>query len=105
MWFISLHSVQWYVSFWFLYLGTKIDLRDSPEEVGKLQEKGKSPFKREYGNQKAKRLGAVAYMECSALTQKGLKEVRPGLDFTSVYSRRIAKTRRAQRMHGSCDSF
>ncbi|XP_071501883.1 ras-related protein Rac2-like [Diadema setosum] len=59
----------------FILVGTKIDLRENPtpEELKKL--KDKQPFKKEHGVQLAKKLGAVAYMECSALTQKGLKEV------------------------------
>lgn len=58
----------------FILVGTKIDLRENPQDISP-QDKGKLPFKKEHGVAKARRLGAVCYMECSALTQKGLKEV------------------------------
>nr|XP_054770848.1 uncharacterized protein LOC129278732 [Lytechinus pictus] len=55
--------------------GTKTDLRDDPNHVIAPADKGKLPFRKEHGVREAKKLGAVAYMECSALTQKGLKDV------------------------------
>lgn len=59
----------------FILVGTKIDLRDAPDHVISPADKGKLPFRKEQGVREAKKLGAVAYMECSALTQKGLKDV------------------------------
>jgi len=40
-----------------------------------LREKGISPISYEQGVAKAKEVNAVKYMECSALNQKGLKNV------------------------------
>jgi Ras-related C3 botulinum toxin substrate 1 len=48
-------------------------LRDDPEWVEKLSEKNLSPITYAQGVAYAKELGAVKYVECSALTQKGLK--------------------------------
>ncbi len=58
-----------------LLVGTKIDLRDDSAALNKLREKGIKPLTADDGNSKAKEIGAVKYLECSALTQKGLKAV------------------------------
>jgi len=57
----------------FLLVGTKIDLRDNPESG--LKEKGMPLLTYEQGEAKSKEIKAVKYLECSALTQKGLKEI------------------------------
>eukprot|EP01124_Arcella_intermedia_P018996 TRINITY_DN26115_c0_g1_i1.p1 TRINITY_DN26115_c0_g1~~TRINITY_DN26115_c0_g1_i1.p1 ORF type:complete len:205 (+),score=21.42 TRINITY_DN26115_c0_g1_i1:47-661(+) len=56
-------------------VGTKLDLREDPEKLESLKEKGLAPVSTEQGEQLATDIKAVKYMECSALTQKGLKEV------------------------------
>lgn len=56
-------------------IGTKIDLRDDRETLSALSEQGLSPLKREQGQKLANKIRAVKYMECSALTQRGLKQV------------------------------
>lgn len=55
--------------------GTKMDLREDKETLGMLSEQGQSPVKREAGQKLANKIRAVKYMECSALTQRGLKQV------------------------------
>ena len=55
--------------------GTKIDLRENKEAIGLLAAQGLSPVKREQGIKLANKIRAVKYMECSALTQRGLKQV------------------------------
>jgi len=59
----------------FLLVGTKIDLRDDDEQLARLREKGLEPISEAKGNQLANQIGAKKYLECSALTQKGLKNV------------------------------
>jgi Ras-related C3 botulinum toxin substrate 1 len=59
----------------FLLVGTKIDLRDDDEQVARLREKGLEPISETRGIQMANQLGSQKYLECSALTQKGLKNV------------------------------
>ncbi|VEN54892.1 unnamed protein product [Callosobruchus maculatus] len=54
---------------------TKIDLRDDRETLNALADQGLSPIKREQGQKLANKIRAVKYMECSALTQRGLKQV------------------------------
>lgn len=55
--------------------GTKIDLREDRETISLLADQGLSALKREQGQKLANKIRAVKYMECSALTQRGLKQV------------------------------
>mmetsp|Transcript_29650 Transcript_29650/g.41729 ORF Transcript_29650/g.41729 Transcript_29650/m.41729 type:complete len:194 (+) Transcript_29650:52-633(+) len=59
----------------FILVGTKADVRSDPNEVEKLKAQGQSPISTEQGNELAKKLKAIKYMECSAKTQEGLKDV------------------------------
>ncbi|KAK9321142.1 P-loop containing nucleoside triphosphate hydrolase protein [Lipomyces orientalis] len=58
-----------------ILVGTKLDLRENKEVVDKLREKRMAPITYPQGLQMAKDIHAVKYLECSALTQKGLKNV------------------------------
>ncbi|KAK9241128.1 P-loop containing nucleoside triphosphate hydrolase protein [Lipomyces kononenkoae] len=58
-----------------ILVGTKLDLRENREVVDKLREKRMAPISYPQGLQMAKDIHAVKYLECSALTQKGLKNV------------------------------
>ncbi|VDN91982.1 unnamed protein product [Brugia pahangi] len=58
-----------------LLIGTKLDLRDDPETLRQLNADGKQPVSKNQGQKVAKRIRAVKYLECSALTQQGLKAV------------------------------
>lgn len=58
-----------------ILVGTKIDLRDDKETLNVLSEQGLSPIRREQGQKLANKIRAVKYLECSALTQRGLKLV------------------------------
>uniref|UniRef100_A0A914DP45 Uncharacterized protein n=1 Tax=Acrobeloides nanus TaxID=290746 RepID=A0A914DP45_9BILA len=58
-----------------LLVGNKLDLRDDPETIRKLQTRGKSPVTKSHGQKCANRIKAVKYLECSALTQHGLSDV------------------------------
>ena len=58
-----------------LIVGTQVDLREDSAVKEKLAKQRMSPVKREDGERMAKELGAVKYVECSALTQYKLKDV------------------------------
>jgi cell division control protein 42 len=58
-----------------LIVGTQTDLRDDQSVREKLGKQKMSPVRREDGERMAKELGAVKYVECSALTQYKLKDV------------------------------
>ncbi|XP_051966188.1 ras homolog family member Ga [Xyrauchen texanus] len=58
-----------------LLVGTKKDLRDDPEVLKKLKEKSLSPLTQQQGVALARQIQATKYLECSALSQDGVKEV------------------------------
>nr|ADD38885.1 Cdc42 homolog [Lepeophtheirus salmonis] len=59
----------------FLLVGTQTDLRDNCNQVNRLANNKQKPITFEQGEKLAASLKAVKYVECSALTQKGLKNV------------------------------
>lgn len=59
----------------FLLVGTQIDLRDDEQTILKLQKSKQKVVSVEMGEKLARDTRAVKYVECSALTQKGLKNV------------------------------
>ena len=52
-----------------------MDLRDDSGHLEKLARQKQKPISNESGERLARELGAVKYVECSALTQRGLKNV------------------------------
>ena len=58
-----------------ILVGTKEDLRDDPEVIGHLATRDLSPITYQQGLECARDIGAVRYMECSSLTEKGVQEV------------------------------
>ena len=58
-----------------ILVGTKIDLRDNRDEVRKLKGKALKPVTSEEGRRLARKLKLSRYVECSALTGKGLSHV------------------------------
>uniref|UniRef100_A0AC35U6L4 UEV domain-containing protein n=1 Tax=Rhabditophanes sp. KR3021 TaxID=114890 RepID=A0AC35U6L4_9BILA len=58
-----------------ILVGTKLDLREDRETIEKLNERRLAPITQQQGNRMAQEIKAVKYLECSALTQVGLKSV------------------------------
>ena len=58
-----------------ILVGTKEDIREDADVLAALSKKKKRPITQQQGMKMANKIGAVSYMECSALTQKGLKSV------------------------------
>ena len=54
-------------------------MREDKETLQVLADSGQSPIKREQGQKLANKIRAVKYLECSALTQRGLKQVQQTL--------------------------
>ena len=59
----------------FILVGNQMDLREDKETLFKLQKRTEKPVTTEMGKRLAKQIHAARYMECSALTQVGLKDV------------------------------
>ena len=59
----------------FVIVGLKTDLRDDKETIENLKQIRSSPVSKEAGIALAKKVDAYAYVECSALTQAGVKNV------------------------------
>jgi cell division control protein 42 len=59
----------------FLLVGTQVDLRDDRATIDKLAKNKQQPISNQLAERVAKELKAVKYVECSALTQQGLKDV------------------------------
>ena len=58
-----------------LIVGTKSDLRTDDNTLENLKKEGKVPITEDEANAMVKDLGALKYLECSALTRQGLKNV------------------------------
>jgi len=58
-----------------ILVGTKLDLREDPGINDSLRSQGLAPITRDHGEALSKEIGTSGYVECSALTQKGLKQV------------------------------
>ena len=57
-----------------ILIGTKIDLRSDKHEAESLAQRGENFVTKEMGIKMASMIGAKKYMECSALTQEGLRD-------------------------------
>ncbi|RPB26508.1 activated Rac1 bound To Its effector phospholipase C beta 2 [Terfezia boudieri ATCC MYA-4762] len=58
-----------------ILVGTKLDLKDDPQTLAQLRKKNLSPITYAQGVQRAREIGAIRYLECSSLTQQGLKNI------------------------------
>lgn len=58
-----------------ILVGTKLDLRNDPAMVEKLRARFLAPITYPQGASMAREIRAVKYLECSALTQQGVKTV------------------------------
>lgn len=89
-----------------ILVGTKIDLRENSEIITRLQMRQQTPVRYEQGAQLAHEQECAKYMECSALTQRGLHDV-----FTEAIREAIkAKTTTPKKSgkkskHGKCALF
>ena len=58
-----------------ILVGTKLDLRSDIDTIDRLKDKRLAPITYPQGLAMAKDINAIKYLECSALTTKGLKTV------------------------------
>jgi len=58
-----------------LLVGTQMDLRDDQATRDRLESRGLSPITHDQGVSEAKKKGCKKYLECSAKTKEGVKDV------------------------------
>ena len=58
-----------------ILLGTQQDLRNDKDRVERLRRENLAPISTTEGLKLQREIGAVKYLECSALTQEGVKTV------------------------------
>jgi len=85
-----------------MLVGTKLDLRDEPNTLAKLAEKRMAPISYQQGMQMASEIGAVKYVECSALTQKNLKLVFDEAIRAVLFPSDAANKKGAKKGGGGC---
>ncbi|BEI92731.1 uncharacterized protein CcaverHIS019_0503590 [Cutaneotrichosporon cavernicola] len=77
-----------------ILVGTKLDLRDDPAALERLRERRSQPIQYSQGAAMANDIRAARYLECSALTQVGLKTVFDQAIRTVLNPNRRNNTRR-----------
>uniref|UniRef100_A0A2K5PBH5 Cell division control protein 42 homolog n=1 Tax=Cebus imitator TaxID=2715852 RepID=A0A2K5PBH5_CEBIM len=78
----------------FLLAGTQIDLRDDPSTIEKLAKNKQKPITLGTAEKLAHELKAVKYVECSALKQKGLRNVFDEAILAALEPPELKKSRR-----------
>jgi len=79
-----------------ILVGTKVDLRGDRKTIDNLKSKNESLIRFDQGVALGKRIKASRYLECSALTQKGLREI---FDEAVRASFRLKETAKTSRCH------
>ncbi|KAL4238222.1 Rho GTPase [Mactra antiquata] len=82
----------------FILVGTQMDLRDNFYEIQRLQKNRQKPVTYEMGLRMANRIGATCYVECSALTQKGLKAVFDNAILAVINPQPVVRPKRKKAM-------
>ena len=75
----------------FILVGTKTDLRFDANTIKSLRNSGEKPVSLEQGQKLAKQIGAECYMECSARTTQGVKNVFDAAVLAVLEPRKKAK--------------
>ena len=90
-------------SFQALLVGTRVDLREDPATVEQLAKNEQQPVSRSAGQKMAKEIRAVKYLECSAMTHRGVKEVFDEAIIVALEPpARKRKKRKEGEEHGAC---
>jgi Ras-related C3 botulinum toxin substrate 1 len=58
-----------------ILVGTKTDLREDQKTIDNLKKRDQTPITFEQGEKLRKEIGAIKYIECSALRNQGVKDV------------------------------
>ncbi|XP_065920170.1 ras-related protein Rac1-like isoform X1 [Dysidea avara] len=76
-----------------ILVGTKLDLRDDKETIEKLKQRRVAPISYSQGLEMMNEIGAVKYLECSALTQQGLGKVFDDAVITALAFTKVPKNK------------
>ena len=74
-------------------VGNKVDLREDQDTLDELAKRGLRMVTRGEGEALAREIGAVKYVECSALTQESLMEVFNAVILEAIKGKRKTKKR------------
>lgn len=77
-------------------MGTKLDLRNDSKAIRTLAERRQQPINFSEAQSLSTELGAYGYLECSALTQQGLKQVFDGAIRCVLVQNQKAKKKKAK---------
>jgi Ras-related C3 botulinum toxin substrate 1 len=85
-------------------VGTKIDLRDDPEAISRLRARNLEPLTYEHGLKLMREVNAAKYMECSALTGIGLRNLFDEAVRVAVSAQKqeIKRMKKNKKHSGSC---
>jgi Ras-related C3 botulinum toxin substrate 1 len=84
-----------------ILVGTKLDAREDKDALEKMPP-GMKPVETAEGEALAKEIGAIRYMECSALTQKGLKNVFDAAIKAILLPNKARQPQKNQKQQGGC---
>ena len=82
-----------------ILVGCKSDLRDDPHTIEALRQQQQQPVSSSEGQEVAQRIGAADYLECSAKTGRGVREV---FEAATRASLRVKERRKRRRSVSSC---
>jgi len=88
-----------------ILVGTKVDLREDPSTIEKLSAKKQAPISYETALQMSSEIGAAKYMECSAITQQGLKAVFDEAIRAVLSPPALAKSKGGKKNDKGCSLF
>lgn len=71
----------------------KLDLRNDPHVIEELKKTNQHPVSTDQGIEMANRIGAYKYLECSARTKEGLREVFEHATRAALLSKKKKKTK------------
>ncbi|KAJ1918465.1 GTP-binding protein Rho1 [Tieghemiomyces parasiticus] len=76
-----------------LLVACKTDLRNDPRTIEELSKNGQSPVTERQGEEMARRISAYKYLECSAKTNQGVREVFEHATRAALLARQKPKRR------------
>ena len=91
-------------------VGTQLDLREDVQVLIHLAQNQERPVSTEEGQECAQEIGAITFIECSALTQKNLKDVfdsviLTGIEVDSIHQRQTLRKETPHKIKSLSESW